>query len=339
MSDLTDISSNFALYLTSLSPQVKNGSLQYYLSGSLATMIMANAESITDIDLDKSNNIVGDKSHKNISEEQRKRIAMFSRKLGSDVDIVNVNGNLFHGAPKDNKPNIQNVIRNVPQILELMSWQSTIGGSMYIDNLEGDRQIDYHPVSRVRTKKGDFYVTAPPEQLAHKLSETILLRTCLGRGNDSDDISKYEKDIRDLSAMFYGYKDLYDRDELLSRVFYALDNKRDSLFSTKNSRYNSRNSIRVQEAISNGIMPQIIDDCANYLTSIASSKSAIEMRDFFSDLIGKRKDTVEKMFCTEITPLKQKEMELSRLEAEARKIDEDELQKKSSKSEERDIKE
>ena len=47
MSNLIEISSDLGSYLASLSPQIKDGSLQYYFSGSLATMIMASAENIT----------------------------------------------------------------------------------------------------------------------------------------------------------------------------------------------------------------------------------------------------------------------------------------------------
>ena len=95
MSNLIEISSNLGLYLTSLSPQIKNGSLQYYFSGSLATMITANAENIAEIELDESNNLSGERPSKSITKEQREKLAKFSRKLGHDIDVVNVNGNLF----------------------------------------------------------------------------------------------------------------------------------------------------------------------------------------------------------------------------------------------------
>lgn len=142
-------------------------------------MITASAESITEIELDESNNVIGEKAPKTITEEQRKKLGKFSRKLGIDIDVVNVNGDLFYGSPIGNKPHFQNVIKNVPDVLDLMSWQATMVDSMYIDNLESERKIASHPVARVKTQNGDIYVTAPPEQLAHKLSETIWLSSRL----------------------------------------------------------------------------------------------------------------------------------------------------------------
>ena len=66
MADLSEVGINFSTYLASLSPQIKNNSLQWYLSGSLATIMMAGAESITEIELDEENNtfsfVANDKS-------------------------------------------------------------------------------------------------------------------------------------------------------------------------------------------------------------------------------------------------------------------------------------
>lgn len=302
MSNLIEISSKLGSYLTSLSPQVKMDSLQYYFSGSIATMIMAGAESITEINLDDSNNLIGEKSSIEITKEQRDKIAKFTRKLGMDIDVVNVNGDILYGAPKDNKPHVQNVIKNVPEVLELMAWKQEQYGTMYIDKLESEREITYHPVVRVTTQNGDIYVTAPPEQLAHKLSETIELSNMLAGGKYYEKLkAKYEKDIKDLSAMFYGFIDLYDKDEFLNRVFSALEAKKSSIFSTCNSIYNSDNSMKAQEIITNFIRI-IADHSAEYLRTIADEQSSTEIREFFAEIISKRKETVEKLVHTEETP-------------------------------------
>lgn len=310
MSNLIDISFNLGSYLSSLSPQVKDGSLQYYISGSLATMIMASAENITEINLDESNNIVGERPSIAITEEQREKIAKFSRRLGFDIDVVNVNGGLFHGAPNDNKPHAQNVIQHVPQVLELMSWSPRMAGSMYIDSLEGDRDITYHPVVRVEAQNRDFYVTAPPEQFAHKLAETIWLSNRMSSDKFSDEQKdKYEKDIKDLSSMFYGFKDLYEKEEFLSRVFFALENKKESLFSTRNPMFNCENSMKAHEVISRSIMERIVSDSSDYLENIADDQSSTEIKDFFTKLLAKRKMEVEKIINSKKTPLQEREDE------------------------------
>lgn len=127
MSNLKEIASNLSSYFASVSPQVKEGALQWYLSGSLATSVMASAESITEVKLDEQRNIIGETKQKDITEEQRTKISTFLRKLGSDIDVVNVQGDLLNGSQPNNRPHIQNIIRNVPDVLELMSWTSTLG--------------------------------------------------------------------------------------------------------------------------------------------------------------------------------------------------------------------
>ena len=327
MSNLSEIGMNFSTYLASLSPQVKNNSLQWYLSGSLATIIMAEAENITEIKLDDGNNIKSETTSKEVTEDQREKLSKFSRKLGSDIDVVNVNGNLFYGSPSTSKPHIQNIIKNVPGVLDLMSWDSIYGGSMYIDNLESEREISHHPVARVKTANGDVYVTAPPEQLAHKLSETIWLSSQLTGEKDSDDIkSEYQKDIKDLSSMFYGFKDLYENDEFLDRIYLALNEKDNSLFSIHNPLYNSDNAMEGQEMLDTHIMKRIIEDSKNHLKDITDDKSDVELNDFFNSLLSKRRLDVEKISKNQsthnLTPLQQREAELSSLEEEAKLYDE-----------------
>lgn len=295
MSNLTKIGLDFGTYLVKLSPQIKDNSLQWYLSGSLATMVTANASGITEIKLDKENNIIGMSKTKDITDEQREKIQKFSRKLGIDIDVVNVNGDVFNGAPIGNRPHARNVINNVPDVLELMSWGPTMAGSMYIDSLEGDRDIKNHPVAKIETEKGEIYVTAPPEQIAHKLSETILLSSMLFRKkDDSKLISKYEKDIRDFSSMFYGYKDLYEKEEFIDRIYKALDEKDNSIFSVKYAASRNTDAMNAQEIFEKIMIPPIIKDSKQYLSSISDEKSAEEIEEFLNALLSKRREDAEK---------------------------------------------
>lgn len=344
MSNLVEIGAKLASYLTSLSPQIKDGSLQYYLSGSLATMVMASAESIAEIELDESNNLIGETDSKSITEEQKERLGKFSRKLGLDIDVVNVNGDLYRGSPVDNKPHAQNVIQHVPEVLELMSWGPDMAGTMYIDGLELERKISSHPVARVKTQSGDIYVTAPPEQLAHKLSETIWLTNRLAGGKFYDsEKDKYEKDIRDLSLMFYGFKDLYGKDEFLNRIYLALNEKDGALFSIHNPMFNRENAMKAQEIFEKYIIRRIIEDSSNYLGNITDDKSKVEISEFFSNLIDRRRLEVENLIKShhannKLTPLQQREAELSKQEAEARYYDEAEsLKDKLEQKEGQDV--
>ena len=339
MSNLSEIGMNFSTYLTSLSPQIKNNSLQWYLSGSLATITMAQAENITEIELDENNNIRGEKNTKEISIEQKEKLEKFSRKLGADIDVVNVNGDFFDEAPLSNKPHIQNIIQNVPDVLDLMSWSRSMGGTMYIDNLDVEREIPYHPVAKIKTANGDLYVTAPPEQLAHKLSETIWFSHSLCEGRNSEKrMAHYEKDIKDFSSMFYGFKDLYEDDEFFSRVYKALNEKDHSLFSILD--YTSadlESSLEEHDVFEKTVIQKIIDDSTKYIETIADDKSAKELEDFLRNLLITRKNDLESLInnrpSNSLTPLQKREFELSELEAKAKEYDE-KLKSEKDKQEE-----
>ena len=291
MKDLTEISKNFATYLANISPQVKDKSLQWYLSGSLASMTLGEAESICDVLLDNNNCLIGDVERKEINSKQKNKLKTFSRKLGDDVDIVNVNGDLFSGAPIGNKPNIQNVMKNVPNILELMSWNPKISGTGYIDNLESERDIQKHYVSKIETSDGDVYITAPPELLAHKISETLWLGSILQEDKESIK-TQYEKDIKDLASMFYGFKDLYEENEFLKRVYSALEEKENSLFSINDNPV-FEDAKKSKEYL-NKIIKIIASDSSNYLDTICNNKNENTIKEFFEKLVNKRNLDIEK---------------------------------------------
>lgn len=295
MENLVEIGANLSVFLASSSPQVKEGFLKWYLSGSLATITMASAETITEIQLDENNRIIREKEEKNITNLQREKMSKFSRKLGTDIDIVNISGDMYSDVPRDKKPHINKIKENVPNVLDLMNWPSTLGGNMYLDRLEGERKITNHSVAKVKTKKGEVYMTAPPEQLAHKLNETIIYREIMNK-------KQYEKDIKDFSSMFYGFQELYEKEEFLDRVYVALNEK-------DNSKFISSNSLE-------GEIEKIKQDSLDYLDTIADEDSKENINDFLSSLVNRMKQEKNKL--KEKTPLQQREEQLSKLEATAK---------------------
>lgn len=311
MSNFVDIGVDFCKYLTSLSPQIKDGMLQWYLAGSLATTIVADAKKITEIKLDSDNKVIGNGLSIDVTEEQKEKLTKFSRKLGGDIDVVNVNGNMFDNAPLDNRPNIQNIIRNVPNVLDLMSWNPLYRGSMYIDSLECDRNISQHCVSIIETSKGPVVITSLPEQLAYKLSETLLLSDALlGKNSSEKREAHYKKDIRDLSAMFYGFKDLYNKEDFLNRVFSSLKGKENSMFAK-------------EKLIEDSIIQKIINDSMATINEFSQDNSNLELRDFLTSLFSMRKKSIEKN--DNKTPLQRREEELSKLEIESKEYDKIEM--------------
>ena len=322
MSNLSEIGVNLSTYLNSISPQVKGNSLQWYISGSLASILLASSESITEIELDSDNNIEKETIVRQVSKKQREKLSKFDRKLGKDIDIINVNGNLIEGIPLENRPHAQKIIQNVPNILDLMSWEQSTSGTMFIDSLEVEREISYHPVVKVKTASGDFYITAPPELLAHKIAETITFSKKISENKTSEKIkSKYEKDIKDLSSMFYGFKDLYEKDEFLNRVYYTLNEKDRSLFSIKDP-IDNNTTFEEHQNFKNNIMKRIIEDSSDYLKSITDKQSASEINEFFNYLLDKRKIDIERKSRINLTPLMQREAILSSLEKESEEYDE-----------------
>lgn len=216
---------------------------------------------------------------------------------------------------------------------------------MYIDKLEAEREITYHPVAKVKTQNGYVLVTAPPEQLAHKLSETIWINNEVNSSRSTENMkAKYQKDIKDLSSMFYGFKGLYTDDEFLNRVYFALSEKIEytAYFSTHCPIYDKENIEQGHEILSE-IINNIIKDCSNYLKTITESKSDEGIGTFFQGLMARRAIDVEKIARNEptnstMTPLQQREQQLSALEAEEKTISEAEaLMAKQSEQERQDI--
>lgn len=278
-----EIAKELGLFYNRISPQVKDKSLQYYFSGSLAAMILGNALEIVELDLDDSNQIIGEKRII-ISEEQREKIRTFSRKIGSDIDVVNVNGDLFYGSPVDDRPHIKNVVDNVENIYDLMSWQENSRGTAYIDNLESEREFSSHPVVKVITDEGDVYVTAPPELLAHKLSETMFFAEQLLKGKVFDITQKkYDKDIKDISSLFYGFYELYG-DDYLERVFKVLITKTDGKFYIT-----ANEDPSVQDFYKQELFEKIKDDCLRVLEN-TDSKTVVEFLSFIDNLVNMRQE-------------------------------------------------
>ena len=221
--NLTKMSSELGALFNDCSPQVVDGSLQWYLAGSLATMITGDALELSEVILDENNSIISTDEKIVLTELDQNKIKAFERQIGSDVDIVNVNGGMYYGASLDKKPSIAYIKDNISDISELIPSFKYIGGTAYIDNLDREHDIDAHHVTKVVTSNGEIFVTSLPEQIAYKLNDLLVIYG-LSLNNNSDSVQKhYEKDIRDILFMIYGYKDLYPQEVYLKRIPKALN--------------------------------------------------------------------------------------------------------------------
>ena len=218
--NLIDISSKLGVLFNKCSPQVKENSLEWYLAGSLATMITGDALELSEVILDENNNIVSFDKKIVLNDYQRTKIGTFERKLGSDVDVVNVNGGMFGGASYGSKPSIDFIKNNISNITDLIPSFEFVGGTAYIDNLEQERDIETHHVTKVVTPNGEVFVTSLPEQLAYKLNDLLVIHEVCFHNNRA--LEHYKKDVRDILFMIYGYKDLYSKEVYVGRVSKSL---------------------------------------------------------------------------------------------------------------------
>ena len=168
-----------------------------------------------------------------------------------------------------------------------MSWSPQISGTMYIDNLDDEREINRHPVVRIKTNQGDILVTAPPELLAHKISETMFYASRV-LSPDAREKTKqsYDKDIRDIATLFYGFYELYG-EEFLERVFRTLIEKDHSQFGISENE-----DPRVQEYYELELFKKIREDCMAVLLEIGSPEAAMDIETFFYKLLDKRRAIV-----------------------------------------------
>ena len=242
----------------------EKGKLQYYLCGSLATMLLSNATSIENCNIGE-NSIMNIQEKKTISQEAREDLSLFARPI-HDIDVINVSipGYIF----KNDKVNIDGHMKAgtsigqvriaIPDIERLFpSFRS----SFDIDPLEYSRKIVKHRVAKITIGENkEIYITAPEALIAHKLEETIQL--C----SQKSDLDKYEKDIKDLATMISGISKIYDKKDLVQGILDTIKEKDGSHFVEHKSELDD-------------IFANITNDIENYI-----SKNGLQDRLKFSDI-------------------------------------------------------
>ena len=216
MRRLSEIGEDISAYIVSKSPQIVDNKVIWYLGGSLAMSMLGEAQSITEVVLDETGKIKEELSSKNVSEEQRKKIRKFSRKLGVDVDIILVNGRICkYNSREKIGLSVSSIKEKIPDSTELMSWKNDSGGLGYLDYVKED-YYPKCPIAKIKTEKGEVLITSLPELIANKLIQIMILNRIKDKREKSN--KDYYKDIQDMVSMIYGYKDLYGNDELIDRI-------------------------------------------------------------------------------------------------------------------------
>lgn len=162
---IKQIAQNLGEYISSVSTQIDDKeNLQYYLCGSLATMLLSNATSIESCDV-IGNSVTNVQGKKNIPQEAREDLSLFARTI-HDIDIINVAGNMVNNSKVNVDGRIKNrmlrvpVQRAIPDIEQLFQNQSSFYSAFAnIDSLESERKIDKHRVAKITIGENtDIYI-------------------------------------------------------------------------------------------------------------------------------------------------------------------------------------
>lgn len=225
------IAQSLGEYMANVSPQLDNkGNLQYYLCGSLATMLLSNANSVEKCEVSESV-VTTSQEKKDIPQDARDSLSIFARQI-HDIDIINVAGNMVNNSKVNVDGKIKNrmlrapVQRAIPDLERLFKDQSSFYSAFAnIDSLESERNIAKHRVAKIMIGGKELYITAPEALIAHKLEETIDLSA---KANDAE---KYNKNIKDLATMISGISKIYDKKELAQGIFDTIQEKENSHYS------------------------------------------------------------------------------------------------------------
>lgn len=238
---IKDIAEDLSKYVSEKTNQLdSNNQLQYYICGSVATMLLSNATEIQECGLG-ANNTIELGTTKTISEDANKSLALFQRTIG-DLDIMNVSGSI-NDIPRELDTNTgrsfspfsPKMLRRVPDIEQLFKNGKINLGNDTKEGLDNN-SVSNHRVSKIKTKSGnEFYIASPEAIIAHKLEEIINI---VGGGiinqeeiYSSDVKNKYPKDIKDLVTSINGILKFCNKEKLSKDISGVLSEKSNSRFS------------------------------------------------------------------------------------------------------------
>lgn len=185
---ILDEVAKLAFGFNDMQPQIVDGKVSYYLSGSVAMFVLANAESVTPMILDSEGNILSVGEEIKFDDKNREAIEQGARLLGSDIDVVETKGG---NAPPDNLFKIKQMGVDVEKCFK--------GKMIFFDVLSEERTFKTHHVALVKSKDGrQIIICHPFLLLVHKAQETLFL--IHKRGVDDP---KTQKDLQDFACLYH----------------------------------------------------------------------------------------------------------------------------------------
>ena len=226
--EIIEVAGKYGEYLSENATHIDGNNLNYYFAGSLAGMLYGNAREIQYINLD-GNKIISDGEKKEISEETRKSLMNFGRKIG-DIDIVQVGDK---GLIQDLEQPIREpgmsisidsnwgyisneryVEREIPNINRLHS-KSQVQRLFNEDAINGglNGTVTKDRVCKLTTNNGKtIYVASPETIIAQKLNKAM--------GNFGTEYEE-KKDARDIAIFINSISKSYNENELKDRIVEA----------------------------------------------------------------------------------------------------------------------
>ncbi len=239
---LSSAAQQYATYLVDSMPQTEDGQVRYYISGSLAMLLLSNATSIQRMQLREDKTSPSGFAARDIGKQvevgqaQRDALTEASRTL-HDVDVITVGG--FTQSKDDvKKTTVRSVVENCDKATALFPAFKTIKGNYYFDTLSEERSFKQHDMALITLNNGaQVYIADPLSLIIHKFADTCNYAGQLGNAFAD---KQYAKDLVDLQALMNGLMPLYtsgnsqeDNVELFTRLIKQnADNAEDSYLTT-----------------------------------------------------------------------------------------------------------
>lgn len=226
-------------YITSQVPQRDaNRNVKYYFSGSLAMLLLNSASSFKSSFLDKEGKQISEKQEIAIPDKNKELLSRGIRTIGYDVDVITTDSQIFAG--KGSVYEMGKMREKCDLATELCpKW--TGAGTMYFDWLADERAFEGYDVAELTMQDGTKVIVADPLSLAvHKFADGIKCKMSAERlaskgklkpEKETELQAKYQKDIRDFTAMFNGLVALYPNVNFKQVVEHILETCPQTAFS------------------------------------------------------------------------------------------------------------
>lgn len=224
----------FAKYMTEQVPQKDaNGNVTYYFSGSLAMLLISSAKAIIPAVLDKDGKVISQQETMSVQEEHKRNLSQGIRPLTGDLDLICVD----IGAFKD-KGDVflrEKIHQNCSHTLSLCpSWESGVFTKINTDILSNDRSFSAYDIAELTLEDGSKVIISDPLVLmCHKIADGVSclssienrrIKGVLTPEKEQKTIQKYQKNIKDLVAMFNGLISLYPNIDFAEIILKVLQN-------------------------------------------------------------------------------------------------------------------